>query len=122
MHYQLLIPPCFSISDKYSFISDIAATEESLEIIVPLKEQETTEGVTVTLTCKVNKPNVTATWYKEGVPVTSSDRCVLKVDGDTHTLTLPEADLEDEAEYTIKLGDKSSTALLLVEGLCACLP
>ncbi|GFS00827.1 titin [Elysia marginata] len=95
--------------------ASLTVSEEPLEIIVPLKELEVTEGDTATLTCKVNKPNVKATWYKEGVPVTSGDRCVLAMDGDTHTLTLRDADLEDEAEYTIKLGDKSSTALLLVE-------
>ncbi|GFO38541.1 titin, partial [Plakobranchus ocellatus] len=101
--------------------ASLTVAEEPLEIIVPLKEQEVIEGDTVTLTCKVNKPNVEATWYKENSPFTSSDKCVLKVEGDTHTLTLPAADLEDEAEYTIKLGDKSSTALLLVEEAPLCI-
>lgn len=68
------------------------------------------------MTCEVNKPNVKARWFKDNVELKPSDILTLTVDGTTHSLTIPKADLEDEAEYTIKLENKSSTALLLVEG------
>ncbi|RUS90389.1 hypothetical protein EGW08_001884 [Elysia chlorotica] len=92
--------------------------EDSGEFTARVGGNDTSASLTVS---GVNMPNVTATWYKEGMPITSSDKCVLAVDGDTHTLTLPQADLEDEAEYTITLGDKTSKALLLVEEAPLCI-
>ena len=88
-----------------------------MEIIVPLKEIEVTEGEKVTLTCEVNRPDVKAKWFKDNVEIKSTEARVLTVDGCLHTLTLPSAELDDEAEYTIKLEDKSSKALVLVNGM-----
>lgn len=89
-----------------------------MEIVKPLRETEVIEGNPVTLICEVNKPNVKATWFKDKVEIGQSENCVLGVNGNVHTLALFKAELDDEAEYTIKLEDKESTALLLVEGEC----
>ena len=87
-----------------------------VEIIVPLKETEVTEGESVTLTCEVNIPDLPARWFKDNVEIFPTDDCQLKVDGTVHTLTIPKTTLEDEAQYTVWIGGKKSTALMLVEG------
>lgn len=88
---------------------------------MPLKETECIEGDTVTLTCEVNLPDRPARWFKDRQEIFPSDTCILKVEGTVHTLTIPSASLEAEAEYTICIDGKSSTALLLVEGIVHCI-
>lgn len=61
-------------------------------------------------------PDKPARWFKDKTEIFPTEECQLKVEGTVHTLTIPRATLEDEAEYTICIGDKTSTALLLVEG------
>ncbi|KAH9498303.1 hypothetical protein Btru_006488 [Bulinus truncatus] len=100
---------------RHDTTASLTVTDTPLVIIQPLNEADVTEGESITLTCKVNKSDVKARWFKDGAEIYPSENLILKVDGDTHTLTIPRANLEDEAEYTIKLEDKSSTALLLVE-------
>ncbi|ESO99765.1 hypothetical protein LOTGIDRAFT_141556, partial [Lottia gigantea] len=89
--------------------------ELPLEITVPLKETEATEGDAVTLVCEVNKPNIEAQWFKDKAPLQSTDELLLRVDGTKHSLILPSAALSDEAEYCIVIKDKSSKAVLFVE-------
>ena len=70
----------------------------------------------MTLTCEINIHNLPARWFKDKVEIFPTEDCLLKVEGTVHTLTIPKATLEDEAEYLIWIGGKKSAALLLVEG------
>ena len=94
----------------------ISITELPIEIIVPLKETECVENSIVTLTCEVNKPNVKARWLKDNVEITPNENRQITVDGTVHKMTFPKVALDDEAEYTILIGDKKSSAVLFVEG------
>ena len=92
-------------------------TEPTAEFTVPLKEVQSVEGQTVEMTCELSKPGQTVTWLKDGVELKPDDRCEVVVDGCVHRLTIRNATLEDEAEYTVKLTDDISTkATLWVEG------
>jgi hypothetical protein len=86
------------------------------EILKPLKDVTATEGQPITLECEVSKPNLTAQWLKDGQPLTPSDRCKTVVEGCIHRLEIPEAVLDDEADYSIQIRDKSSKCMVLVEG------
>lgn len=86
--------------------------------IIPLTEASCQEGQDVTFTCEVSDDKVPARWFKDGVKLEPSKKYVIKKDGRKHSLTIKDAQLEDRAEYTIKLKDeKESTAPLFVEGM-----
>ena len=74
------------------------------------------EGDTLTLICEVNKPGVIAMWLKDGEQITVTDGYEITVDGCRHILTIPDATLDDEAEYTVMIGNEESTGLVLIEG------
>ena len=97
-------------------------TEEPVRIIVPLEEQNITEGQPVMLECQLSKPDRTATWLKDGEEITSDKHVELSVDGVFQRLVIHNSVLDDEAEYTVRIGDESSSAPLWVEGvLCICI-
>lgn len=71
----------------------------------------------MTFTCEVSDDKIPARWFKDGVKLEPSDKYVMKKDGRKHSLVIKNAQLEDRAEYTIKLkDDMQSTAPLFVEG------
>jgi hypothetical protein len=88
--------------------------EASAEIRVPLKEVQSVEGQTVSLSCELSKPDVPVVWLKDGVELQSDEHCALTVDGCMHSLTIHSATLEDEAEYTIRLNDSVSAKATLI--------
>lgn len=87
-----------------------------MEILKPLHDVTATEGQPITLECEVSKPNVPARWLKDGKVLEPSERYHLVVDGTIHKLEIPASELDDEADYTIEVRDKSSKAMVLVEG------
>ena len=95
----------------------VFGAEPTAEFTVPLKEVQSVEGQTVEMSCELSKPGQKVTWLKDGVELKPDDRCQVVVDGCVHRLTIRDATLEDEAEYTVKLTDTVSTkATLWVEG------
>ena len=97
-------------------------TEPTAEFTVPLREVQSVEGQTVEMSCELSKPGQKVTWLKDGVELKPDDRCEVVVDGCVHRLTIHNATLEDEAEYTVKLTDDVSTkATLWVEGILPCM-
>jgi len=102
-------------------------TEKPVTFTVPLKETVSVEGDTVTLECQISKANVEVAWLKDGKPVNTDEKHVIQVDESWHRLTLPSVGLEEEAEYTVQIGDQSTKAMLWVEGewilvICICKP
>ncbi|XP_046554801.1 titin-like [Haliotis rubra] len=93
----------------------LTVEEIPLEIIVPLKEIECVEGENITLLCEINRPDMEVVWMKDKVEISSTEDRQIKMDGTKHTLTFPKVALEDEAEYTIKIRNKKSAAILFVE-------
>ena len=91
-------------------------TEAPIEFITPLKDIEVPEKSTATLECEVSKPNVKADWTKNKEPITVQDGYDIRADKTYHTLHLEKVGPEDGAEYTITVGEKSSTAKLTVKG------
>ena len=89
--------------------------EQPVAFKTPLKETQTTEGQTATLTCQLTRPS-TVTWLKDGNVLTPDESFDLTVDDVTHTLTIPVSTLADEAEYTVTVGDTTTKAMLWVEG------
>lgn len=81
-----------------------------------MKDIECTEHSAVSLICKINKPNVPATWLKDGHLLTPEDNIQISVEDYRHTLSISDVTLDHEAEYTFTIMDKSSKATILVDG------
>ena len=57
------------------------------------------------------------TWYKEGKPISPSDKHYKINDEDcTYKLVILDCTQDDQCQYTMKCGDLSTTAKLTVEG------
>ena len=68
------------------------------------------------LECKLSRPDADVTWYKDGKEITSGDNVEIVVDGKWRRLRIPTCALDDEAEYSVVVGNESSRAMLWVEG------
>ena len=68
------------------------------------------------MVCEVNKPNIPAMWLKDGEQITVADGYNISVDGCRHILSIPIAELDDDADYTIMIGELESNTTLFVEG------
>jgi hypothetical protein len=74
------------------------------------------EEHTVTLECEVNLPGLTATWLKDKKPVILRKSDSIRVKDGVHSLVIGSAEIDDEAEYTVQIGEISCSAALFVEG------
>ena len=83
---------------------------------VPLKDTTVGESESAELQCAVSKPKQPVTWEKNKEEVTPDDRVTIEEDSGTHTLTINNVTPDDDAEYTVYLGDQSTSAKLTVEG------
>lgn len=89
---------------------------ESLKFIRELSEMRVIEEQTVTLECEVNQPGLTATWLKDKQPVVLKKSDSIRVKDGMHSLVIASVEIDDEAEYTVQIGELSSSAPLFVEG------
>lgn len=93
----------------------VTVKEKPLEFVKPLKDIEVTEGQDIVLECVVSKEGLKASWQKNGKALPVDNRIKVTADKDTHRLAITSAMVEDKAEYTVKVADKSSTAKVFVE-------
>ncbi|CAH1802747.1 unnamed protein product, partial [Owenia fusiformis] len=93
----------------------LVVEELPVEFTMPLKDVTTAEKATTSLQCEVSKPDQIATWFKNGEPIEPDETYQIAVDGVTHTLTVKNPTLDEEAEYTVKIADKDTTGTLFVE-------
>ena len=65
---------------------------------------------------KVSNPNKKVTWYKDGKEIVSNDHFQIVSDGCDHTLVFKDIVLDDQAQYTAKVGEENTSAAVWVEG------
>ncbi|ELT96014.1 hypothetical protein CAPTEDRAFT_69667, partial [Capitella teleta] len=87
-----------------------------VEFMKPLTDVEVKESETATLECEISKSDMPATWLKSGHAITAGDKTEIIVDGTFHRLIIKDAKMDDQAEYTIQVADKTSQASVFVEG------
>ena len=83
----------------------------------PLADVQITEGQDVEFDCTVSRPGLTAEWTKDGAVLSPTDRIKPKSVDTTHILHIANVELEDAADYAVKVGDATSKSTLLVEGM-----
>lgn len=91
-------------------------TELPVEFTKPLKDLEIMENQPLTLTCEVNKPNLEATWQKDGKNIDASDRVQILRDGHIHTLKIDNAKVEDDSLYRCIVKNRKTSAKVTVKG------
>ena len=87
-----------------------------MTITKPLSGVQITEGQDVDFECTVSKPDLTAEWTKDGAVRTPTDRVKPKSVNTTHILHIASVEIDDAAEYVVKVGDATSKSTLSVEG------
>lgn len=86
-------------------------------ITKPLEEVQATEGDTVTLTAEASQPQVESTWFKDDFElIPEENKFDMNTEGVSHELTIHDVETKDEGEYTLAIGDDTSTAMVWVEG------
>lgn len=111
------------LRDPLLYMYFVYCTESPLRITRPLTDTECLEGETVSFVCEVSKPGVPALWLKDGVAISEEDGFEFIADGCIHILKIPEATVDHDAVYTIKINGSKSIAKLFVEGrllYCIC--
>ena len=83
---------------------------------MPLKDTTVDEGDSVTLECETSKPGQKVKWLKNGKEIKSDKKRKITSDKASHKLTIPKCDTDDAAEYTVQIGDVSTTGKLAVNG------
>ena len=85
----------------------------------PLKDQTVLEEETVTLTCKLSKPDQEVKWYRKDnvMAIQPSAKYDITSEGTEYSLTIKNATAKDTIEYTMKCGLFISTkAKVAVKG------
>ena len=76
------------------------------------------------LHAEVSKPDAAGTWFKDELEIIPKvdKKYDASVSGTVHELTIHDVSPDDQAEYTLEIGDESTTAVLKVEGSNVNLP
>ena len=89
-----------------------------MNFTVPLEDVTVEQEEKVTLQCELSKPNQKVTWLKNGKALSFKEKNRYKItaDGAKHTLVIPKADLEDNAEFTCSLNGVKTQGKITVKG------
>ena len=83
---------------------------------VPLQDTVVEVDDEVSMSCELSKPGQKVKWLKNGKPIRPDKRIKITVDGNVHKMTFPKSVLDDTAEYTVKLGEETTSGKLTVKG------
>ena len=96
---------------------DTFVSEAKIYFTYPLTEQAVLEEQPVTFVCKTSKPTKDVMWYKDDQEIDDDDDdYITSYEDVTFTLTIPVSSVEDSGEFTVKIGDETSSAKLVVNG------
>ncbi|ELT96013.1 hypothetical protein CAPTEDRAFT_139749 [Capitella teleta] len=95
--------------------ADLTVEEGAVKFIMPLQETSALEHQMVTMECQLSRPDQDVKWLKNGEEIKPDDIHEVSVDGTFHRLTLKDTAVDDEAEYTVTLGDDNTSAKLFIE-------
>jgi len=88
----------------------VKVTEQVVEVVKPLEDQEVVEKQTATFSCSLSKPRLNVTWFKNGVKLPENEKYQSVKEGKVYKLVIKNAALEDEDKYTIKYLDECESS------------
>ena len=89
------------------------------DILTDLQSKKVEEAEDVEFTCELTEDlpdDLEVTWFKDGEEITTSDRLEVKTEGRRLSLVVHDLKVEDQADYTVVVGERRSSATLQVEG------
>uniref|UniRef100_H2YNK4 Ig-like domain-containing protein n=1 Tax=Ciona savignyi TaxID=51511 RepID=H2YNK4_CIOSA len=89
------------------------ATVEITEQLHDITEAETAP---VTLTANLSESGAHGVWYKNGQRLQDTSNCSAVVDGKQHSLFIRSLTLNDQGQYEFRVGNKTTSASLTVQG------
>lgn len=93
--------------------------ELPVHITVPLQPQTSVaEDGKLILKAEVSKPNVLGVWFKDDLEILPKvdKKYNIAVDGTMHSLTIEKVSPDDQGEYTLEIGEDSTTTIAAIEG------
>lgn len=84
--------------------------------MTPLQDATVMENQSSVMICELSKPGIDVQWTRAGEPVKPSENVKITAAGVLHTLSIEKTTLEDEAEYSLSVGELTTRAELLVDG------
>lgn len=97
---------CWIPYTRWCSISSFSSISEKLRIITPLKDQEVSEGQEIIFNCEVNKEGAKEKWYKNDEAIFDSAKYIIVHKDLVYTLRIRDAQLKDQATYTIALSNQ----------------
>ncbi|CAH8526186.1 unnamed protein product [Heterobilharzia americana] len=96
---------------------DIAVEDPDWFFTRELKAQQALENdETVTFECEVSDRDAEVTWFKNGEPITASDKYEMLIEKKVkRILKVKKVTMDDDAEYTCKVAKKTTTATCTVK-------
>ena len=88
-----------------------------IDIVTPLKQTEGFEQQNAIISCELSRRTTQAKWLKGNDVIEESDKYRMTWNGCMHSLMVVDLNFDDEAEYSLVVGDKRTSAFLLVEGM-----
>ncbi len=90
--------------------------ETPVAVKIPLKNISVSEEETVTLSCKLNKPDKPVAWYKDGKVLKDGMEYQITHDNCEYSLKLPTGKASDAGNYTMKCGKAETSAKVVIKG------
>ncbi|XP_061109724.1 obscurin isoform X43 [Conger conger] len=87
------------------------------EFVQKLKNQQATEGGSITLCCEFSKPQAQAQWKKGAHVLTSGDRYNIKQSDKTFELKISRVKPEDSGDYSCECEDQKTIANIIVDAV-----
>lgn len=115
---RLVLACCVSLY----FVFDVCLSlfpfpDTPIEIVTPLKQTEGFEQQNATMSCRLSRHTTQAHWMKGNDTLEESEKYRMTTDGCMCSLMVVYLNFDDEAEYSLIVGDECTSAFLLVEGM-----
>ena len=91
-------------------------TEVSAEFTAVMKPQKVSEGDSTSFACELSKPAKSVVWMKNGKKIDNDENFEITSSGAIYTLSLLKTSVDDSGEYTMSIGEKQTSAKLVVNG------
>lgn len=90
---------------------------EPVQFVKLIEDQTVDDEMTAVFQCEVNKPNMTANWYKNGTPLKRSDKYDMSVEDTKHTLNVKHCQKFDSGQFSVVVDDAECAASLSVNAV-----
>uniref|UniRef100_H2YLF7 Uncharacterized protein n=1 Tax=Ciona savignyi TaxID=51511 RepID=H2YLF7_CIOSA len=93
------------------------AVKDGVKFLKPLSDVNVLEKDGAVLQCEISDPDVKVRWYKNGLPITNSDRVTIEANRKIHSVSLPWTLCSDTGSYQVVAEFAKSDAKLTMHHL-----